>query len=248
MDEFFPPVVLFDGTIFAIDRIMLIRIVVTIALVVLFMLLLRKPKLVPSRAQSIAEMGLDFVRKGIAYDMLGKKLGDKYFPLLATLFMGIFFLNITSVIPFFNISSNARIGMPLVCALVAYVTMIVAGVSAQGGGKYLKSQLFPAGVPKPMYVLVTPIEFISTFIARPLSLTLRLMFNMIVGHLLLVLCFSATQYLVFTAGGALAAFGAITFVGGFVFTLFEILVAVLQAYVFTLLTAAYIQLSVSEDH
>ena len=71
---------------------------------------------------------------------------------------------------------------------------------------------------------------------------------MLVGHLLLVLCFAATQYFVVELGGAWAAFGALTFIGGFAFTLFEILVAILQAYIFALLTAAYIQLSVSHDH
>jgi F-type H+-transporting ATPase subunit a len=138
--------------------------------------------------------------------------------------------------------------MPLVMALVVFVVMIGAGIQAKGGWGYLKGELFPAGVPKPMYILVTPIEIVSTFIARPVSLTLRLTFNLLVGHLLLVLCFAATHFFFFEAGGALAGFGVLTLVGGFAFTLFEILVAVLQAYVFALLTAAYIQLSVAADH
>ncbi|MCX0276303.1 F0F1 ATP synthase subunit A [Brevibacterium sp. CS2] len=248
LEEFYPPAVLFAGTPFELNRIMIIRIIVSLLLVLLFVWLLRNPKLVPGRGQSIAEMVLDFIRKGIAYDMLGKKDGDRFFPLIAVIFLSVFALNITGIIPFLNISSNANIGMPLVMALVAYVVMIGAGIKAQGGGQYIKSQLFPAGVPKAMYILVTPIEAVSTFVARPLSLTLRLTFNMLVGHLLLVLCFAATQYFIVELGGAWAAFGALTFIGGFAFTLFEILVAILQAYIFALLTAAYIQLSVSQDH
>ena len=74
------------------------------------------------------------------------------------------------------------------------------------------------------------------------------MMNMIAGHLLLVLCFSATQYFFFNSEGIFKTFGAGTFTFGFVFTLFEMLVAFLQAYVFTLLTTVYIQLSLADEH
>ena len=85
-------------------------------------------------------------------------------------------------------------------------------------------------------------------IVRPITLTLRLLMNMVVGHLLLVLFFSATSFFLFTAGGWFALFGIGTLAFGFVFTLFEILVAVLQAYVFTLLTGVYIQLALADEH
>ena len=99
-----------------------------------------------------------------------------------------------------------------------------------------------------MYIIVTPIEFLSTFIMRPVTLALRLLMNMLVGHLLLVLFFAATQFFLFSADGIFKLFGVGTFAFGFAFTLFEILVAVLQAYVFTLLTAVYIQLALAEEH
>jgi F-type H+-transporting ATPase subunit a len=103
-------------------------------------------------------------------------------------------------------------------------------------------------VPASFYILVTPIELLSTFILRPVTLALRLTMNMIAGHLLLVLCFSATQFFLFNTDGIFKAFGAGTFLFGFVFTLFEILVAFLQAYVFTLLTTVYIQLALADEH
>lgn len=248
LEEFFPAVFLFEGTGFDINRIIMVRILATLVLLLFLWLALRKATLVPGRLQSVVEMGFDFVRKDIAYGMLGKKDGDRFFPLIASIFFGVFALNITGVVPGLNISSNALIGMPLVMALVVFVVMIGAGVQAKGGLGYLKSELFPPGVPKPMYILVTPIEIVSTFIARPVSLTLRLTFNLLVGHLLLVLCFAATHFFFFEVGGLSAGFGILTLIGGFAFTLFEILVAVLQAYVFALLTAAYIQLSVAQDH
>jgi F-type H+-transporting ATPase subunit a len=137
--------------------------------------------------------------------------------------------------------------VPLTLAVVSYVTFIYAGLK-KSPKNFFKNSLFPAGVPWPIYFIVTPIEFISTFIIRPVTLTLRLLMNMMVGHLLLVLFFAATQFFLFTAGGwwSLLAAGSLAF--GFAFTVFEILVAVLQAYVFALLTAVYIQLAVAEEH
>jgi F-type H+-transporting ATPase subunit a len=95
---------------------------------------------------------------------------------------------------------------------------------------------------------VTPIELVSTFVLRPITLTLRLLMNMVVGHLLLVLFFAATHFFFFTAGGWFTLFGFGTLAFGIVFTFFEILVSVLQAYVFALLTAIYIQLALADEH
>src|SRR6218665_3787803 len=96
-------------------------------------------------------------------------------------------------------------------------------------------------------MVVSMMEFFATFVIRPVALTLRLMMNMIVGHLILVLFFSATQFFLFQLDGPLKLFGAGTLAFGFVFKLFEILVAVLRAYVFALLPAVYIQLAVAEE-
>jgi F-type H+-transporting ATPase subunit a len=156
-------------------------------------------------------------------------------------------MNITGIIPGLNIAGTSVIGLPIVLALAAYVTFIYAGVKKHGG-HFFSAALFPAGVPKAFLILVTPIELLSTFILRPVTLALRLTMNMIAGHLLLVLCFSATQFFLFSADGFFKAFGAGTFLFGFVFTLFEMLVAFLQAYVFTLLTTVYIQLALSDEH
>ena len=95
-------------------------------------------------------------------------------------------------------------------------------------------------------MLLTPIEFFSTFIIRPFTLTVRLLANMISGHLLLALCFVATSFFFFEASAALKGLGALTLLMGFAFTLFELFVAALQAYIFALLTAVYINLSISE--
>ena len=254
INEFYPEVIAFAGTPFELNRIMLIRLLVTTLLIVVFWLWTSKFKksyktnsLVPTRFQLMGEISLNFVRKSIAHDQLGEKDGDRFLPLLTTMFFIVLGMNITGIIPGLNIAGTSVIGLPLVLAVAAYVTFIYAGVKKHGG-HFFTAALFPAGVPKAFYILVTPIEFLSTFILRPVTLALRLMMNMIAGHLLLVLCFSATQFFLFNAEGFFKVFGAGTFVFGFVFTLFEMLVAFLQAYVFTLLTTVYIQLALADEH
>ncbi|NBS61383.1 MAG: ATP synthase F0 subunit A [Microbacteriaceae bacterium] len=254
MNEFYPEVIAFPGSPIELNRIMLIRLLVTTLLIVVFWLWsnrFRKStetgQFVPGRFQMFGEMALNFVRKSIAHEQLGEKDGDRFLPLLTTIFFIVLGMNITGIIPGLNIAGTSVIGLPLILALAAYVTFIYAGVKKHGLG-FFKNALFPAGVPKAFYVLVTPIEFLSTFILRPVTLALRLMMNMIAGHLLLVLCFSATQYFFFNSEGIFKTFGVGTFTFGFVFTLFEMLVAFLQAYVFTLLTTVYIQLSLADEH
>jgi F-type H+-transporting ATPase subunit a len=156
-------------------------------------------------------------------------------------------MNITGIIPGLNIAASSVIGLPIVLAVAAYVTFIYAGMKKHGFA-FFKNSLFPSGVPPALYVMVTPIEFLSTFILRPVTLALRLTMNMVAGHLLLVLCFGATQFFFFYADGFFKFFGIGTFIFGFAFTLFEILVSFLQAYVFTLLTTVYIQLALADEH
>ena len=252
--EFYPEIVAFEGTPFAINRIMMIRLIVLTVLVVLFYFwsrsfkrAVRSGNVVPGRFQLLGEMALNFVRKSIAHEQLGEKDGERFLPLLTTIFFMVLGMNITGIIPFANIAASSVIGLPMVLAAVAYVTFIYAGMRKHGL-KFFSTALFPAGVPKPFYVMVTPIEFLSTFILRPVTLALRLLMNMVAGHLLLVLCFSATHFFFFQADGFFKLFGAGTLLFGFAFTVFEILVSVLQAYVFTLLTTVYIQLALADEH
>ncbi|GAB3145226.1 F0F1 ATP synthase subunit A [Microbacterium neimengense] len=245
--EFFPDAILFEGSPFAITRINLIQILATVVLVVLFLVGTRRMRLVPTRFQSVVEMGLDFVRVNIAHDLLGRKDGNRFLPILTTIFFMVLFMNITGIIPGLNIAGTSVIAVPLLLAVVAYVTFIYAGVK-KSPGKFFKNSLMPSGVPWPLYIIIIPLEFLSTFIIRPVTLTLRLLMNMIVGHLMLVLFFAATQFFVFGLSGFWTLLGAGTLAFGFAFTLFEILVAFLQAYVFTILTAVYIQLAVAEEH
>lgn len=230
---------------FALDRIMLVRLLVAAILVVLFVIAFRKPKLVPKGLQNFAEMGVDFVRVNIAEDTLGKKDGNRFLPVIATIFFTVLFMNAATIIPFLNISPNARIGMPAVLAVVAYIAMIYAGVQRYGVAFFKHSTVIP-GLPFFLHFLVVPIEIFSTFILRPVTLAIRLMANFLAGHIILVLLYSATNFFFWQLNGW-TAFSGLTIIAAILFTLYELIVIFLQAYIFALLTAVYIELSLHAD-
>lgn len=250
IDDFFPAAVLFKGTPFELNRIMLIRLLVIAVLVLWLWLGTRRMKLVPGRGQVATEFLLGFVRKNIAIDTLGEQDAKRFMPVIMTMFFLVLGMNITSIIPGLQIAGTAVIGLPLVIALIAWALFIYAGFRRLGW-KYLRNALFLPGVPWPLYFLLTPLEILSTFIVRPITLTLRLLMNMVSGHLLLALVFSATQFFLFTlltSGNLFGLIGVGTVAFGIVYLAFELFVALLQAYVFSFLTAIYIQLAVAEEH
>jgi F-type H+-transporting ATPase subunit a len=239
--------VLFEGTWFEMNRIILVRLLAVVALVLVFWLGTRKMRTVPGRFQGTVELALNLVRVNIAEDLLGEKDGKRFLPLLTTIFFMVWFMNVTGIIPGLNIAGTSVIGMPLVLAIAAYVAFVYAGLRKHPVA-FLKNSLLPPGVPWPLYIIVTPIEFVSTFILRPVTLTLRLLMNMVVGHFLLVLFFSSTHFFILYSDSWMAFFGIGTIAFSIAFTFFELLVATLQAYVFTLLTAVYLQLALAEEH
>lgn len=246
--DFFPNAVLFGGTIFEINRVTVIRILAAAVLIGIFAIVAQRARVVPRRGQALVEILLDFVRVQVAEEVMGKERAKRYVPFLTMLFLAIVVFNLTGVIPFLNLSATSLIGLPIVMAVWVYLIYLGAGIHQHGLWKYLRLSLFPAGVPWPVYLLLTPIEALQVFLLRPATLALRLTANMIAGHLLLVLCFSGTQYFFFTASGAMRGFGAVSLAAGLAFTLFEIAVALLQAYIFTILSAVYLTLAIDEEH
>ena len=172
-------------------------------------------------------------------------------PILMTVFFVTVGMNLTGVIWGLQIAGTSVIGIPLIEAVILYVVFIYAGVK-KNKGKFFSAALFPPGVPWPLYILLTPVEFVSTFIVRPISLTLRLLMNLVAGHMLLALCWAATQFflvtLLFNEHNFLGLLGIGTFAFGIIFFGLELFVALLQAYVITVLGAIYIQLSLSDEH
>ncbi|MGH2684259.1 MAG: F0F1 ATP synthase subunit A, partial [Actinomycetota bacterium] len=131
-------------------------------------------------------------------------------------------------------------------AVLIWIFFNFIGIKSQGFFGYFKSMLFPPGVPKALYILVTPIEFVSTIFVRPLSLAVRLFANMLAGHLLLVTFAVITASVLEPSGLAVIwpfSFGLLVALTGF-----EVLVAVLQAFIFTILAAVYIGGAMHPEH
>ena len=241
------PAILFEGTMYAVNKTVLIYLFAVIATAAIFLVAGRKnAPLVPAGVQHIAESGVTFVEQSIVMETIGPE-GKKFMPFLTTMFFFILFSNITEVIPGIQFPANSRMAVPITLAIVVWVIYNVVGIKSQGLGGYLKNSLFPPGVPKALYLIVTPIELVSTFIVRPFSLAIRLWANMVAGHLLLV-TFAILSHTMFTSGivgkvGSIAPFAMLTMMTGF-----EILVSVLQAFIFTILTAVYIGGSMHPAH
>lgn len=241
----YPPV-FGEGTF--VTKPMLIVVFGSLLIAVLMYLAARRAAVVPGKGQYVGESLYGFVRNSIALEAIGKP-GMKYVPYLATVFFFLATMNIAGIVPFVQFPATSRIAIPLFLAVISCVIFNAIGIKRAGFVGYFKSMMFPAGIPWPVYILLAPIEFVSTVIIRPLTLTLRLTFNMFAGHLVLVLFILGGEYLVFEYGGAVGiAAGSVALLGSLVLTAFEGFVQLLQAYVFTLLSALYIGGALVDEH
>ena len=238
------PDILFGDTLYAVNKTVLIYLAAVVITAAIFLTAGRKKaSLVPVGVQHVAESGVNFIEESVVMETIGPE-GKKYMPFLTTMFFFILFSNIFEVIPGIQFPANSRMAVPITLALIVWLIYNFVGIRSQGLGGYFKNSLFPPGVPKALYLIVTPIELVSTFVVRPFSLAIRLWANMVAGHLLLV------TFAVLTAAlwdatyvGAAAPFAMLVLMTGF-----EILVSVLQAFIFTILTAVYIGGSLHPAH
>ena len=207
----------------------------------------RDAKVAPKGVRNLAETSVEFIENGIVMETMGRD-GLGWTPFLLSLFVFIYLCNVPGILPILQMPVTARIAVPMCLSLLVWVIFIGTGIKHQGVGGYFKSVLFPPGVPKALYILVTPIEFISTIIVRPFSLTVRLMANMMAGHILLVTFALLTEALVQAKDRVLIPVGILPFFMLVFLTLFEVLVAFLQAYIFTILTAVYIGGATHPEH
>ena len=241
------PAIWFDGTPYAINKTVLIYLGSTLITIAIFVLAGRpKETLVPSGIQHVAESGVSFIEESVVMQTIGPE-GKKFMPFLTTMFFFILFSNITEVIPFIQFPANSRMAMPITLALVVWVIYNYVGVRSQGFLGYMKNSLFPPGVPIALYLIVTPIELVSTFVVRPFSLAIRLWANMVAGHLLLV-TFAILSATLLSGGFPLVIITPLPAIMLVLMTVFEILVSVLQAFIFTILTAVYIGGSMHPEH
>ena len=201
--------------------------IVLLVVTALMTLSVRGGTLVPSRWQSIAEMAYEFVA-----NMIRDNAGDagmKYFPFILSLFMFILFCNLLGLIPY-SFTPTSHIIVTFAMAAVVFVGVTLIGFARHG--LHFLSFFVPQGVPPFLLPLLVPIEIFS-YIFRPISLSVRLFANMLAGHTTLVIFAGFVISL-----GVLGGWLPLTFIGALY--CLEVLIAFLQAYVFTILTCLYL--------
>ncbi|MDD3287764.1 MAG: F0F1 ATP synthase subunit A [Alphaproteobacteria bacterium] len=208
--------------------------VLAVFLATLFMVLTMKSKsLVPGRWQMLAEM----IYNGIGHTLL-EAAGDKakpFLPFIMSIFMFVLFCNLFGMIPYsFTVTSHIVINFAL--SMTVIFVVLVTGFIKHGA--HFVHLFMPSGVPKLMLPFISLIELVSFFI-RPCSLAIRLFANMLAGHILLKVFAGMTAGLA-TAGWA-APIGVLPVVANVVIVAFEFFVAILQAYIFTILSAVYLR-------
>ena len=202
----------------------------------------------PKGVRNLAETSVEFIENGIVMQTMGKD-GLGWTPFLLSLFIFIYLCNVPGIIPFLQKPATARMAIPMFLALVVWVIYNGVGLKHQGIA-YLTHTIWPPGVPTALKPLVGVIEFISNIIVRPFSLTVRLFANMLAGHILLVTFALLTQSLITaeTKVFLLKPMAILPFFMLVFLTAFEVLVAFLQAYIFTILTAVYIGGAAHPEH
>ena len=222
----------------------LIVIICAVLVIAFFWAAFAKPQLVPRGMQNLGELGLLAVRDQIVRPSLGKR-GDTYLPFLTSLFFFIYFCNLMEVIPFFQFPPMSRSGFPWALVLMVYLIYLYMGFKSQGAWGYIRNMI-PSDVPVFVLVILIPIELLRYFVIQPFTLGVRLFANMFAGHLLLLIFTLATWYLASASIGLLfAATSAIMVLAVF---LLELLVQLLQAFIFTTLAATYIADSLESSH
>ena len=215
--------------------------VVVVGLISLLMVVFTSGRnLVPGRMQAAAEMAYEFVASTVR-STTGEE-GMRFFPLVFSLFMFVLMSNLIGLVPYtFTVTSQIIVTFALAALVIG--TVIVYGVMKHG--RHFLDLFVPSGVALPLMFILVPIEIIS-FISRPISLSVRLFANMLAGHITLKVFGGFVALML--GGGAVAILSPLPLAGIILLTAFELLVAVLQAYVFAILTCVYLNDALHPGH
>jgi F-type H+-transporting ATPase subunit a len=243
--------------VLSINRAVLYLFLAAVCTVVTMVFIARRMQTRPNRVQTAVEVIYGLMRDNIARGNMPDEMAAKWFPFLGALFLFIWYSNLIGYLPLptnseekFNVlgahipsfalyAATANVSVPLILALVVFLSFNIEGIRAHGPAGYLKS-LIPAGVKGPMLLLIFPLELVSTFM-RLISLTVRLFANILAGHMIIL----------FMAGGlavilGLQFLGWFTMPAGVAIYMFELgLIATLQAFIFATLSAIYLGTAVS---
>jgi F-type H+-transporting ATPase subunit a len=234
---------------------------------------IRHNRLVPTHPMNVLEVGVEFIRDTVVLPNIGKKWADAWTPLILTFFVFILAANLIGLIPIFDLlglldhyvfhtaegsfvsrlvhggtTATGNYNVTAGLAVITFGAIITAGTRAHGFVQHWKN-LVPHGLPKPLYVLLVPMELIGMLV-RPFALTMRLAANMTGGHIAILAILSFVFIFTQMAG---AAFGvgigaAFSVPLSALLSCLEIIVILVQAYVFTLLSAVFIGMAIHAHH
>ena len=233
---------------------------------------LRQDRQIPSGFMNALEAGVDFIRESIVRPNVGDKWVDTYTPLLVTLFVFILGANAIGLIPIFDVlnllnhtvlhsphdsffskmleggvTATGNFNVTAALATITFFTIIIAGARAHGFVKHWKNMV-PHGLPLPVTLFLIPIEIMGMLV-RPFALTMRLAANMTGGHIAILAILSFVFIFNVQFGPAAGmGIGLFSLVLAALISALEIIVVLVQAYVFTLLSAVFIGMAIHAHH
>ncbi len=236
------------GITFNVTFLTLVMFALTFALTALFIAAFRRPAVVPGKLQNVMEAAVDAVRENIVIQTIGPD-GERYMPYLTAMFFFVLAMNLMEIVPGVQIPISSRMAIPVLFSLIAYLVFNFIGIKKQGAFHYFWDTMFPPGVPKPLYAILTPIELASKFIFRPITLAVRLFANMMAGHVMLTIFFLASAYFLYIGQSPLLkVMSPFPILLGIVLTGFELVIGIIQAFIITILTAVYIDEALHPAH
>lgn len=212
--------------------------------ILLFWTAASRPRLVPTGVQNAIELARDWVRENLVYQVMSPQDGRVWGPFVEAVFFYILFMNAVGLIPAFGFTPTSNIFVTGGLAIMVYVLAISIGMAKNGPATFWKKTLVPPDIPKPMLVLMVPIEVI-TQLARPFSLAVRLFANMLADHVLLLIF---VGFIFLASGFLLVIVLPFALVFEIVFTAFALFVAFIQAVIFAYLTSFYINDALHPGH
>ena len=230
------------------DKYVLQGIVAVILVLIFWLVMANKNKMVPSKSQFIGETAYFFVRNSIARDTLGHDF-KRFLPFLIALFSFILINNLWGIFPFTLLPTASHAGWAYGLAVMVWFLYNGVGIAKHGFFGYLKNTTLPSGVPVFMWPLIIPLEFFSNIVVRPVTLALRLFANMFAGHLLVLVFVLGGEFLIFHGGSIVnVTAGVVAWIFSMAIFALEIFVQALQAFIFTVLTAVYLSSALAEEH
>ena len=226
----------------------MLQLIIAIILVAVFWLVAaRKVKVRPTKGTFLLEFAYDFVRNGIARELIGQGY-QPFVPLLLGMFSVILVSNLFGEFFLLMFPTFSNIGYSWGMTIFVFIMYVGLGFKAHGPG-YLKQALLPPGLPAYMVPIVVPLEFISTFITRPLTLGIRLFANMFGGHIVVIVFVVGGSYLLTVSHNLVYnVAGVFSVIFSMVMMALEVFIAFMQAYIFTILTTQYISTAMHEAH